>query len=138
MEPLTWFGAFGATFGPLLVVFITLALVAGLCAALLAFTNSSPGSSFSLFNGVAVLLLLSVGFMYVYSGLTGSEDEGMPLSTLGWTLLVIAALGVFSAMLSYFLNNFFDDPAAIMGIWPYRKKMKKSVVTNTQQKVSER
>ncbi|MDQ2088500.1 ABC transporter permease [Marimonas arenosa] len=116
MEQLTWFGAYGASFAPLLMVFITLAVVAGLCAALLAFTGSSAHASFSLVNGIAVLLLLFVGFLYVYSGLTGSEDGGMSLSTLGRILLVIALLGIFAAMLSYFMGTFFDDPAAFMGV----------------------
>ena len=115
MEQLTWFGAYGASMAPLMMVAITLAVVTGLCAALLAFTGSSPRASFSLFNGVAVLLLLLVGFMYVYSGMSGGEG-GMRLTTLRNMLIGIALLGLFAAMLAYFLDTFFDDPAAFMGI----------------------
>ncbi len=116
MEPLTWFGAYGSSFGPLLLVLATLAITCGLCAALLAFIDNTPRASFSLFNGVAVLLLLLVGFTYVYGGLTGAEGGAMPLSTLGWMLGTLAALAVFAAMLAWFLDNFFDNPAAFMGI----------------------
>ncbi|MDU8929782.1 ABC transporter permease [Alisedimentitalea sp. MJ-SS2] len=114
MEPLTWFGAYGATIAPLMMVAITLAVVTGLGAALLAFTNSSPRASFSLFNGVAVLLLLIVGFMYVYAAMSGSGG-GMSMTTLRNILIGIALLGLFAAMLAYFLDTFFDDPAAFMG-----------------------
>ena len=116
MEQLTWFGAYGTTFASLLFVGFALAIVAGLCAALLAFTNSSPRSSFLLFNGIAVLLVIFVGFNYVYGGISGSEDDGMGLSTLGVLLAIIAGLGVFAAMLSVFLNTFFDNPAGFMGL----------------------
>ena len=116
MEQLTWFGAYGGSFAPLLFEMITLAVVAGLCAALLAFTDNSPRNSFLLFNGIAVLLLVFVGFMYVFNGVSGSENEGMQPATLGRILAVIAGLGVFSAMLAVFMNTFFDNPAGFMGL----------------------
>nr|WP_246156526.1 ABC transporter permease [Aquicoccus porphyridii] len=115
MEPLTWFGAYGSSFAPLLLVLVTLAITCGLCAALLAFIDNTPRASFSVFNGVAVLLLLLVGFTYVYGGLTGVEGGAMPLSTLGWMLATLAGLAIFAAMLAWFLDNFFDNPAAFMG-----------------------
>ena len=116
MEQLTWFGAFGPTFAPLLMVFIALAVVTGLCAALLAFTGSSPRASFRLVNGIAVLLLLLVGFLYTYSGLSGGGGGGLTPGSLGKILLGLAALGIFAAMLSYFLDMFFDEPAGFMGL----------------------
>ena len=116
MEQLTWFGAYGSTIAPLLFVMITLAIVAGLCAALLGFTNASPRTSFKLFNGIAVLLLVFVGFNYVFGGISGSEDEGLSLASIGWMLAIIAGLGVFSAMLAVFMKTFFDKPAGVMGL----------------------
>ncbi len=116
MEQLTWFGAYGSTFASLFLVLITMAIVTGLCTALLGFTNSSPRTSFLLFNGIAVLLLVFVGFNYVYGGISGSTDEGLSLSSIGWMLAIIVALGVFSAMLAIFMNTFFDNPAAFMGL----------------------
>ena len=115
MEPLTWFGAYGSSFAPLLLVLVTLAITCGLCAALLAFIDNTPRASFSVFNGVAVLLLLLVGFTYVYGGLTGVEGGAMPLSTLGWMLATLAGLAIFAAMLAWFLDNFFDNPRRLHG-----------------------
>jgi len=115
MEPLTWFGAFGPGFAPLMLIALTLAVITGLGALLLALTGSSARTSFSLFNGTAVLLLLLAGFIYLYGTLSGS-DGNMSLRTLGIALGALAGLAVFSAMLSYFLSTFFDDPAAATGI----------------------
>ncbi|WP_412176189.1 ABC transporter permease [Lentibacter sp. XHP0401] len=115
MEPLTWFGAYAGFFGTFLAVFATMAVIAGLCAALLSLTGSSPRGSFSLFNGIAVLTLLVVGIGYIYNALSPALSGGMELAVLGKILLGLAALGVFAAMLSVFMNTFFDDPAATMG-----------------------
>jgi peptide/nickel transport system permease protein len=90
--------------------------MAGLCAALLAFTGSSVKASFGLFNGIIVILLLVVGFTYIYSGIAGAGTGGMEPDELGKLLAVIVAIGVFAAMLAYFTNTFFDDPAATMGV----------------------
>ena len=116
MEQLTWFGAYGSAFAPLLLVAVTAAIIAGFCTGLLSFTNASPSTSFLLFNGIAVLLLVFVGFNYVHAGISGARTESLPLSTIGWMLAIIAALGLFSAMLAVFINIFFDNPAGAMGL----------------------
>ena len=113
MEPLTWFGAF-TWFGSFLGVAIAIAVVAGLCAMLLSLTNSSAKGAFSLFNGIAIVLLMIVGFGYIYGSISGGGG-GMQAATLGKMLGILVLLGLFAAMLSYFMNTFFDDPAATMG-----------------------
>lgn len=114
MEPLTWFGAYAGFFGNILALFATFAVLFGLCAALLSLTSSSARGSFSLFNGVTVLLLLIVAIVYIYNALTGGTGS-MTASTLLKLVAGLAALGVFAAMLSWFMSNFFDDPAATLG-----------------------
>ncbi len=115
MEPLTWFGAYAGFFGTFLAAFATLAVLTGLCAMLLSLTGSSTRGSFSLFNGIAVVTLLLVGIGYIYNALSPTLSGGMELAVLGKILLGLLALGLFAAMLSLFMNNFFDDPAATMG-----------------------
>ena len=115
MEPLTWFGAYAGFFGTFLAAFATLAVLTGLCAMLLSLTGSSTRGSFSLFNGIAVVTLLLVSIGYIYNALSPTLSCGMELAVLGKILIGLIALGTFAAMLSLFMNNFFDDPAATMG-----------------------
>ncbi len=115
MEPLTWFGAYAGGFGGLLAIALTIAVICGLCAMLLSLTSSSTKGSFSLFNGIAVVVLLIVGFSYVYATVTGGAGGGMDSGSLLKILGLLLGFALFAAMLGYFMNTFFDDPAATMG-----------------------
>ena len=119
MEQLTWFGAYGASFAPLFFVMITLTLIAGLCAALLSFTNSSPQASFSLFNGVAVLLLLLLVGLHVCLCRASRVQRGRrhgACSTLGRLLLGDnSPRGLCRDAGQVHGNTFFDDSGRLYG-----------------------
>ncbi len=113
MEPLTWFGAYGAGFGLPLATLAAIALLTGVCAMLLAVAASRPRTAFVIANGMAVLFLLGVGFTYAF-GVFAHGGNLIPMARMINVVIGIATIGGFTAALAWFMDQFFDDPVAML------------------------
>lgn len=116
MEPLSWFGSYGATFAAPLAAVLTLMAMVMLIRGLLAF-SSGNGQIALLRTGMLSMTFLFVSFyILVFLFLSGGAtvDYQSVLFDLFWVAGILVAFGLFAALTGWILRQLVEDAPGLL------------------------